>query len=138
MSERLWREDGQYYEIDRTALDVFHHVAALDKALAPTDRVYAKAGRFFKVRVLADNPPPGSPQFGMLVFKLSGSHCDKDGWAKTHRQGHQIAAETSHTMRSDNAPPDLGAWLEDKRRECAAVMERAVLLEEEKAKLFPA
>lgn len=69
----------------------------------PTDRVFEHEGKFVKVRVLAVEPPPGSPSFGVAFLQVSGAETNAEGRAIKHGEGWRIAAAERKTVQYDEA-----------------------------------
>lgn len=96
----------------------------------PTDRVFRTGkGRFIKVRVTRDPPPPGAPSFGVGFFTSSGSECGPDGKALAHDDGYRICPPAKHTIHSD-ASVALDAFFDTIRIACVEATERAADLED--------
>ena len=83
----------------------------------PTDRVFAHDGRFYKVRLIRKDPPPGAPDFGVVYLQVSGSETGPDGRALPHGAGYRIGQPWQEVIHAD-APVDAGALIDQVRQEC--------------------
>jgi hypothetical protein len=82
----------------------------------PTDRVFEHGGKFVKVRMVKQDPPPGSPSFGVAFIKVSGSETNEEGRAIEHGEGWRIAPAEIRTVLYDQ-PLQLAELLANMREE---------------------
>lgn len=81
-----------------------------------TDRVFEHDGKFVKVRMAKQTPPPGSPNFGVAFIRVSGSETNSEGRAIPHGEGWRIAPAEIRTVLYDQ-PVQLGELLDKIREE---------------------
>lgn len=122
-------------DADKFAEANYAHVAELDEAINPSDRVYRNivTSQHIKVRVSNRQPEPGMPKLGALIFVFTGSACSAAGAAEPHPRlegRHAISAEHPVTIQqSDAPPPNLLAMFDEEGPKCAARTERAIEIE---------
>lgn len=102
----------------------------------PTDRVFEVDGRFVKVRMTRETPPPRSPNFGVVFIRVQGSETGPDGRALTHGEGWRIAPAEVRTVMYDQ-PIQLAELLERIRREVVESTLRAGNLQDQVDNLLP-